>query len=476
MVLALTPKAATLTYMAVSATIGLYARVSRKGDRDEARFHSPREQAERAAQLARAKGYLPGPVFEDIDVSGATHPDKRPAMSALLEAIETGELAGIAAYSLDRLSREPSHGDALVKRVTKAGGVILTPDIPDAIDSPTGEFTFGMLLQVAKLYRSQAGARFATAKERAILHGIPVGPTPVGYRLRADRTLEVDPTAGPAIRRLFELWVAGTGRNVLAAYLDEHAPRPEGRKWARQSVPAIVKNRLYATGRLHYGDLVSEHDAGAIVDEPLWHAAQAARPGSRSPRGRRPWLLTGLARCSACGYSLTPRSTKAPGPKRYDYYRCTNRSCTQRAGVSAPTLERLSVLQSFVAGDAMLTRGQAPALEDLESELATAEKRLQQVLAPEARDALGDLWADDVKARRLERDAASARLGLARQEAGVSASEFRLRDVWEDMSPLDRREALRLFWKEIRVGRREQGQVPVTFVQRGPAEVEVQLR
>lgn len=100
--------------------VGIYVRVSRKGDREDDRFHSPKEQAERAAALAVAKGFTPGPVFEDIDVSGATAPAKRPAMDRLLKAIEAGELAGIAAFSLDRLSREPATSGRRSAQLTAA--------------------------------------------------------------------------------------------------------------------------------------------------------------------------------------------------------------------------------------------------------------------------------------------------------------------------------------------------------------------
>jgi hypothetical protein len=78
------------TLPTAAGTVGIYVRVSRKGDREDERFHSPREQAERAAALAVAKGYVPGPVFEDIDVSGATAPADRPAMGELLEARRGG--------------------------------------------------------------------------------------------------------------------------------------------------------------------------------------------------------------------------------------------------------------------------------------------------------------------------------------------------------------------------------------------------
>lgn len=147
----------------MSAPIGIYVRISSQGDRANERFHLPREQRERSEALVRDRGLVVGPVFEDIDVSGAMEPTRRPAMGRLLEAVTSGELGGVAAFGLDRLSREPAHGDALVRAVTRADGVILTPDIPDAIDTPTGEFPFGMLLQVAKLYRRQAGARFRGA-------------------------------------------------------------------------------------------------------------------------------------------------------------------------------------------------------------------------------------------------------------------------------------------------------------------------
>lgn len=455
--------------MTTPSPIGIYVRVSRKGDREDERFHSPREQAERAEALIRAKGYAVGPVFEDIDVSGATAPDERPAMGRLLKEIKSGRLGGIAAFSLDRLSREPAHGDTLVRTVTKAGGVLLTPDIPDAIDSPTGEFTFGMLLQVAKLYRSQAGARFASAKERAILAGIPVGPTPFGYRLRPDRRLEVDPEQAPVVRELFERWARGDGgRTVLARLLNEAT----GRTWSRQAVPKLIKSRLYATGRMEYGELVSEWDAGAIVDEALWHAAQRAPMPPRPARSPGTWLLTGLLRCAACGYNLAPSST-GPGGK-YRSYRCVNARCTARAHVNADRIERYVAMRTAAVDHELATHSEAPDLGTLEDALVGAERRLAQVLAPEAQDALGDTWAATVKARRTERDTVAATLGEARQTESGSPLAFRLEDA--ELSRADLRATLALFWREIRVTRRTGRGTPITFVARGPhAEAEVEL-
>jgi site-specific DNA recombinase len=433
-----------------AAPVGIYVRVSRKGDREDERFHSPTEQAERASSLATAKGFTPGPVFSDIDVSGATPPAERPAMRGILEAIDRGELAGIAAFSLDRLSREPAHGDQLVKRVTKAGGVILTPDIPEAIDSPTGEFTFGMLLQVAKLYRSQARARFASAQERAILAGIPVGRCPVGYRLREDRRLELDPETAPVVRELFERWTAGAGRTALARRLDEAT----GKTWSCQAVDKIIRNRLYVTGRLEYGEVVSEWQADPIVDEPLWHAAQ--RPRRRLREARNPdgaWLLTGLARCGTCWHSLAPRSTRgrASSTKLFRYYVCTNRSCETRPAVraSAPKLEQWVRDFAFQLLGSKIAEAETEAVDlaPLADAVAKSETRLEQALAPEAQDALGERWAATVKERRAAHEAALAALGEARQSEGRRDEDaiVDLKERWQDMTPGEQREALSLY-------------------------------
>lgn len=466
--------------------IALYVRVSRRGDREDGKFHSPREQAERAAALIRAKGLVPGPVFEDIDVSGAMRPEDRPAMSRLLAAIDAGELGGVAAFSLDRLSREPSHGDSLVKRVTKAGGIVLTPDIPEALDSPTGEFTFGMLMQVAKLYRSQARARFATSKERAILEGIPVSKTPVGYRQRPDRRIEVDPALAPVIRDLFERRAQGAGWAELANLLGDATDRV----WSLPGVQGVLKNRIYATGRLEHSGLISEHDAGAIVDEPLWQAAQR-NSGPRPKRvGDSPWILPGLARCAACGYALATwtgakrrRNSKGdwvpvPEHQRARRYRCRNRNCTEQANVEARLLERYVVEQTKRLEHQFSQRANTTDLSDLTEAMELAERRLDQVMAEGVADELGDLWAPEVGRRRKARDTAAAALGEARARTGLVETTFALGDVLDspDVGTAERRQALAMFWKEVRVGRKarakSRGPVPLTFVARGSGEAE----
>jgi DNA invertase Pin-like site-specific DNA recombinase len=401
-------------------------------------------------------------------------------MRELLERIESGELVGVAAFSLDRLSRDPGHGDELVKRITRAGGVVLTPDIPDALDSPTGEFTFGMLLQVAKLYRSQAGARFQSAKERAIKAGIPVGDPPIGYRRGADRRLELDPDTAPLVRELYELRARGERAATLSDLLTERT----GRRWSLTGVERILENRLYATGRLEYGGIVSDFAAEPVVDDALWHAVQRVSLQPRAPRGTGTssgWLLTGLVRCASCGGAMSPHTTthtRASGARKtYRRYRCRNRACADKGNVQADRLERWVIIETLRVEHELETLTTGPDLDGLEAELAASERRLEQVLTPEAQDALGDAWASTAKARRQERDNAAAELGMARREAGTEARTFNLRELVEEGNTQGLREGLRFLWKAIHVGRPGPDGTPLVLVSRGSgvAELTVEL-
>lgn len=440
--------------------IDVYVRVSRRGPREDERFHSPEEQEQLARAFAESRGLRVGVVLPpDIDKSGGTV--EREGLKRALERVRAGESGGIVVAWLDRFSRDAAQAYDLLRAFEDAGGRVYAPEAPEDVSTPEGTLQMGMFLLFAQYQRQRARAGFDRAKERATLAGIPFRPVPIGYRQRADRKLEVDPETAPAVREVFERRAAGDGWTKLANVLGERTDRV----WTRQGVEGIIRRRLYATGRLEHGDVVSEHDAGAIVDEPLWHAAQRV---SAKPRPARnpgtPWLLSGLLKCATCGYNLTPRRTG----NGYRRYQCQNRRCAARASVVAERLERWVMLQSFAAGDEMETRAQAPDLEALETALATAERRLEQATTPEAQDALGELWAPTVKTRRQERDAALAQLGAARQAAGAPTGDFRLHGVWEDLSSADKREALALFWKAIIVGRKTEEGTPVTFVARGP--------
>jgi hypothetical protein len=223
--------------------------------------------------------------------------------------------------------------------------------------------------------------------------------------------------------------------------------------WSKQGVSAILANRLYASGRLQYGGVTADVEAGAIVDEPTWHAAQNPNPQPRRPRNPEArWLLTGIARCASCGHSLAPWTASASQGKGRRY-RCPNRACESRASVAADGLESIAVGYLFEHAEVLgRTAADRADLAQLEDDLATAERRLAQATSPDAQDALGDAWTDTVRQRRAARDAAAQALGKARRTAGVAAEPFAIpREVWNTLPTPTRRETLGRYFAAIAV-------------------------
>jgi site-specific DNA recombinase len=454
----------------------VYRRVSRVGDRSEETFRSPQEQEDRARSFAESRGFTVSEVVTDLDVSGATHPRQRPGLSHALAEIESGRAGGLVAYSMDRFSREPAHFDELVRVVTDAGGIITAPDLPEDIDSPVGEFQAGVLMQVARLYRRTAGERLDSARARATREGIFVGAVlPFGYRRREDRRMEVDPDTGPLVTELFRRRLDGEHMGDLARWLSARTDR----SWSRTGVRDILGRELYMTGRLTNGPTVSEWDAGTLVDPADWHAVQALRKSvqaGRNAKGKH--LLSGLLFCGSCGHRMvyvkpSSRQSKGTRPK----YKCPNAlGCPKRVHVHGDVVEALVVEEAFRVSKKLLARPEQDVdLSSHEEALEKAERRFQQMHTPEAQDALGSEWAATAKARRQERDDAAAALSEARRTSGVGAGRpVQLGHVWDDLGPLEQREALAWAFEKVvahpvatrgkRAGRRSPAPPKLEFV------------
>ena len=446
----------------------IYTRVSRRGDREDGKYHSPATQAERAKAFAASRGYAvyPEPIVDE-DVSGGKHPLERPGMAHVLEEIREGRAGGVVAYDGSRLSRDQAHGAWLVQEVAKHGGVVLAPDLPEDMATAAGVFQSGILFAVSQYQRQVAGERLQIEKERATREGILVGNTvPLGYRKGDDRRMVLDPETAPLVAELYERRVAGDGWGALAAWLSEQTG---GRAWAKQSVARIIANPLYHRGRIALGDVVSDFEAGAIVDAATWTAAQSPKQvrDGRSARGK--WLLSGLLRCANCGHALIPwtPSTKERRTTA-NRYRCTFVGCPERVSIHAPAAEDLVTEAAFAESRKLVSRPpEAVDLAPLEEAMARTEMRLEQMLAPESQDALGDAWAATAKERRLERDAAAAALGEARAkvEAATGGRDYELGHLWDDLDPEQQRAALRWHFAEVRVAKVPRGEKPaLTFV------------
>lgn len=452
----------------MATTVDLYLRVSRVGGREN--MISPEEQEKRARGLVAERGLIVGEVLVDLDESGGKW--ERPGLQEALRRVREGESGGLVVAWLDRLSRDSEHAHRLVREIHEAGGRVYAPDAPADWTSPEGELHAGIMFSFAQYVRQRARAGLERAKERAIAAGIPVATRPpVGYRSREDRRLEPDPATAPTVRQVFERRAEGAGPSELADLLQAEgvATSQGSRWWSKQAVAGLLRSRVYL-GELSYGKdrrFVNPEAHEAIVDEATWTAAQ--HPNGRrlqAPRGAGDYLLTGLVRCAACGY--TCQGTRTSRGKRI--YRCQRRhaggECPTPARAQAEPVEAVAERAFWqLAEDRRLVGHEdAPDLAGLEEAARRAERRLEQAMSPDAQDAAGDAWPAIVRERREGHESAVRALGEARAATRSQGPDpTTLREVWPTMTIGERRGALAAMLDAVALRRAADGVELVVF-------------
>jgi site-specific DNA recombinase len=427
--------------------IGIYVRVSRVGGRDGDSFRSPEDQIRRATKYATDNGFLVGPVYQDLDQSGGTHPLERPSMKQALQEIAAGRLGGLVAYDSSRLSREPSHLEFLAEEMRRHKAVLLWSGMPTDPHSPIGELQIGLLANIDRYQRKQAGERFRQAKEAAIRRGIPAGHVPFGFVQLEDRTLAPDPETAPLVREVFRRRIEGHGWAKIATWLALETERP----WSKRGISHLIANDLYRTARLSNGGIVSDVTSGEpIVSDADWYAAQ-------SPvvvwdgRGRdAKYLLAGLLRCATCSRILIYSKGRQG---RVFRYRCAGQDCPTKITVHGPKAERLVEEKVFELASAYME--QTPASIDLvplQEAFEKAERQLEQILTPEMQEASGSSWPGAVRSRRDARDAAASALAEARglqSHQGASNRPLELRRIWPELEQDQRRVAIQSLLEKV---------------------------
>lgn len=420
-----------------SRPLDIYVRTSARGSRTDETLQTLDQQVRDCRAYAEREGLpLSGVVLEDRFRSGALKRARRKGLSEALERIKAGESGGIVVAYLSRATREGGTGLQLFEEIDRAGGAIYGPNVPTDWRSADGRLVLGLQLIIDAHVVDKAREHTWKAKAHSIERGIAVaGTPPVGYARGADRRY-VPSHAAEVVRRAFQMRASGTGIADITDYLNSSGVRTSrGNAWSTVTVRGMLANRAYL-GEARCGPYVNAMAHEPLVEADTFHAAQAATRGRRRPRrdAHRVYLLLGVVRCASCGYSLRGTEDSRGTPM----YRCAVRHgggvCPNPARCRALELEDQVVARYLADGRVLsLNVPSDDALRPLEHARAVAWRRLAQVLSPDARDALGSLWAADVKARREEYEAAAAELGKAQAPRGRDVERLvDLKRHWRD--------------------------------------------
>ena len=371
-------------------------------------------QREDCLALCTDKGWQPV-EFVDNDTS-ASSGKKRPAYQKMLAAIQSGEVAAVVAWDLDRLHRRPVELEAFIDLADRHRIALATVSGDVDLSTPQGRLVARLKGSVAKHEMEHKSARQTRAMRQLAESGRPKWKRAFGYLETPDGPVP-DPATAELVAEAHRLILAGgTLTSVCRLFNDAGAYGAKGKRWTPSTVSLFLRSPRNAALRTYRSrtDIVGTGTWPPLVDEQTWRAVQAVlddpsrkRPGRKSVRR---YLLTSVMACGrdGCDGRLTgvwavdttggipgrPKAGQIKGPRERAYrltYSC--RTC-RRTSVRAQHVE--PILMGLVAG--RLAKPDAvDLLKSPTADLADAEQlRAERLTLMGRLDTAADDYADGV--------------------------------------------------------------------------------
>lgn len=308
----------------------IYIRVSTT--RQEQEGYSIPLQKERLIAYCKAKGWAVAGVFIDPGHSGSSL--DRPGITALIEAVKSGEFDVVLVYKLDRLSRSQRDTLFLIEDIFMANGTDFV-SMQESFDTTTiyGRAMVGILSVFAQMERETITERTLMGRagraEDGYWHG--GGTSPIGYDY-IDGELVVNEEEAAQVRDVYDMYAAGYSVSEISRRMDGRTTKHGD--WSHTStVGNVLDNPLYA-GTVHFDGVEAPGRHTAIVSEEVDRKVKFRR--SRLLRveaaGDSSYLLTSMIYCDCCGARYFPNKR----PNGRVVYSCHSRAKKNKKMVKDP--------------------------------------------------------------------------------------------------------------------------------------------
>jgi site-specific DNA recombinase len=199
-------------------------------------------QRDRCLAMATVKGWQVEPIhiYADEGLSGTKDATGRPALAALLAAVEIGNVDAVIVLSFDRLGRKTRIVLDLVDRLSASGCQLVSCKESLDTSTPAGSFVLTIFAALAQLERDTIVERTTSGRNaRGKKDGEKGGRLPFGY-VRTPEGISVDLDRAALVKRIFRRRNAGATLRAIAG--DLPGPGPRGGRWHPSSVAEVLAN------------------------------------------------------------------------------------------------------------------------------------------------------------------------------------------------------------------------------------------
>ena len=321
----------------------IYARVSTTKQADDGLpVESQIEHGHRKAEALNADVLR---VFTDAGISGRT--DERPAFRDAVRYCKAQGVQFFICWSTSRFARNKLDA-ALYKRELEKYGtrvIYVSVDLDNRTDSGW------MLESMMEIFDEHFSRQVSADTQRSMLKNardghFNGGRVPLGYETASDgkrKRLAINESEAGLVRDVFDMCANGAGAKVIAMELNKNERWNRGRRWNKNTVLNLLKNRVYI-GQTVFNR--TDHKTKTVKPQEEWIITQAHEPiisedtfmeiqtrfsARAHDEGGSPnscFVFTGMLKCGKCGASMQTTSSKGRS-KRYHYYNCGS---AQRVG------------------------------------------------------------------------------------------------------------------------------------------------
>lgn len=331
----------------------IYARISSA----EQSVYSLESQVNECKRFIERLGHELIEVY--IDDGESAKDLQRPDIQRLMDDLKKTTFDLVVSWKLDRLTRDTVDGLTLIINLFKKKHNVIFMSATEDIKTETSDDIMMLTIRL-----SLAQSEREKIRERTTLGQMARAKTgkrnnmskPYGYNIDKDMRLTVNEEEAEIVRRIYQWYVEGHGRQKIAYMLnDEGIPAPRGKIWFDLGVGLMIGNPTHI-GANHWKREVDPEEKRIIVHgmhEPivpmeLFESAvniKGKRKDGSMSQSSYEFAFSSIIKCGECGRSYHGRmkAISQPGTRTKNYL-CSGRGRSEICYASSISETKLTNL------------------------------------------------------------------------------------------------------------------------------------